>query len=254
MDSVDSVEKMKVLGWCGVVCVDINIKACSNNFLLPQLLSGSAPVNTIIWAKPTRLRKWPHSNSFDLIFMGTNLLNTVTCSTAIYHTCSQARSPASHFNIPTRKTLMRAEWYFCSGHTWDFTVQSGTSSNYSDSVWAQFCLASTNLLFIVPLKYSSENSGQNTTARTRQDLTPGVSLGVNTLTSSCSSSHLTNLVRLLQITLLSFFLTTLDLLVALRGELCHPYFVGLYILSVSQLWRKTNQWMVVLNTPLKLND
>lgn len=48
MDSVDSVEKMKVLGWCGVVCVDINIKACSNNFLLPQLLSGSAPVNTII--------------------------------------------------------------------------------------------------------------------------------------------------------------------------------------------------------------
>ena len=47
-DSVDSVEQIKVLGWCGVVCVDINIKACSNNFLLPQLLSGSAPVNTII--------------------------------------------------------------------------------------------------------------------------------------------------------------------------------------------------------------
>ena len=38
------------------------------------------------------------------------------------------------------------------------------------------------------------------------------------------------------------------------GQLCRPYFVGLYILSLSQLWRKTNQWMVVLNTPLKLND
>ena len=38
------------VGWVVVsgVCVDINIKACSNNFLLPQLLSGSAPVNTII--------------------------------------------------------------------------------------------------------------------------------------------------------------------------------------------------------------
>ena len=117
-DSVDSVEKIKVSGCCSAVwCVDINIKACSNNFLLPQLLSGSAPVNTIIWAKPTRLRKWPHSNSFDLIFMGTNLLNTVTCSTAIYHTCSQPGSPASHFNIPTAKTQIRAEWYFCSGHT-----------------------------------------------------------------------------------------------------------------------------------------